>query len=110
MPRYATKVKRVKRGTRGKRTRRNVRGKKRTVIRRPRKYMRGGCSHRTDRTDCWECLQKKYQTGTNNLNNPQSLYPSSEAPRAPERPDTTGLEPSDYKSTQEYTGPLFDDD
>jgi hypothetical protein len=107
MPKYATKIKRVKHGTRGKRTRRNVRGKKRTVIRRPRKYMRGGCSHRTDGTDCWGCLQKKYTIGINKL--PKNPSPPPTAPRAPERPDTTGLEPSDYKSTQEYTGPLFDD-
>jgi hypothetical protein len=54
MPRYATKVKRVKRGTRGKRTRRNVRGKKKTVIRRPRKYMRGGCDKCSD-DNCSGC-------------------------------------------------------
>jgi hypothetical protein len=105
MAKYATKG---KRGTRGKRTRRNVRGKKRTVIRRPRKYMRGGCSHTTNGSNCFACLQKQYTIGINKL--PKTPSPPPTAPRAPERPDTTGLQDPNYESTQEYTGPLFFDD
>jgi len=96
MPRYATKVKRVKRGTRGKRTRRNVRGKKRTVIRRPRKYMRGGCDKCGD-DNCSGCNGRF----TNFRFSTAVSAPPATAPAAPKR-DPDILNPNSYSEYDDF--------